>query len=241
MRRRENCSLFATGALVYGGVSGLDPGKSSLKDTSKSFIAVEGVPFLLAFAAITAAVWYASGPLYALIPFAALVFCCLIFRDPRRGVVAEPLGVVSPVDGKVVEVGITEQGLLADKAHKIVIRVNCFGTYTARCPVEGKVMDLNCELDSGSFASETNALWLKSDEDDDIVLQFYGYRFGIVPRAIVDYGERVGQGHRCAYLRLTRFAELQLPVAARVLVTEGQRVRAGTFVLAELQHPEDSV
>ena len=32
----------------------------------------------------------------------------LVFRDPRRTVPAAPLGVVSPVDGRVVEAGLAE-------------------------------------------------------------------------------------------------------------------------------------
>ncbi|MCH7854633.1 MAG: phosphatidylserine decarboxylase, partial [Proteobacteria bacterium] len=44
------------------------------------------------------------------------------------------------------------------------------------------------------------------------------------------------QGQRCAYLRLTRLAEVELPLAARILVTEGQRVSAGSDMLAKLPH-----
>lgn len=191
----------------------------------------------MAPAAIAIALWFFGLPFYALMPLALLVLAFLVFRDPRREIAAAPLGVVSPVDGKVVEVSVTEKGVLAGEAHKIVIRVSVFGTYTARCPVEGKVMDLHCELDGGSFPQEEGGLWIRTDENDDVVLEFRGIRFGIAPRAIVGYGARVGQGQRCAYLRWTRLAELQLPAAGRVLVSEGQTVAAGTDVLARL--PQD--
>lgn len=206
-------------------------------DRRKSPIAREGIPFLLAIAAITVGLWYFGDVFQAIFPFALLVLAYLVFRDPRREVSAAPLGVVCPVDGKVVEVSVTDKGVLAGEAHKIVIEVNIFGTYTARCPSEGKIMDMHCELENGSFALEGGGLWVHTDEENDVVLQFDGNRFGIPPRAIVDYGERVGQGQRCAYLRWTRLAEVQLPVAGRVLVTEGQRVRAGTDLLARLPHP----
>lgn len=206
-------------------------------DRRKSPIAREGIPILLAIAAITAGLWYFGDPVHAIFPFGLLVLAYLIFRDPRREVAAAPLGVVCPVDGKVIEVSVTDKGVLAVEVHKIVIKVNIFGTYTARCPSEGKIMDLHCELESGSFAREDGGLWVHTDEEDDVVLQFDGHRFGIPPRAIVDYGERVGQGQRCAYLRWARLAELQLPAASRMLVTEGQRVRAGTDLLARLPHP----
>jgi phosphatidylserine decarboxylase len=67
-----------------------------------------------------------------------------------------------------------------------------------------------------------------------MVLQFHGYRLGFAPAAFVRYGERIGQGQRCAYLRLTRIAEVHLPINAKVLVEAGQRVTAGLDVIGKL-------
>ena len=105
-------------------------------------MAKEGIPFLLLVAAaFVAAVRYMD------IVFAAsagLLFVALflLFRDPRRLLPSAPLGVVSPVDGKVVAVDRAETGVLQGKAHRIRIEIDSFGTYTARAPVEGKIMDL---------------------------------------------------------------------------------------------------
>ena len=82
-----------------------------------------------------------------------------------------------------------------------------------------------------------SGLWVQTDESEDVVLQFHGHRFGFAPLAFLGYGERVGQGQRCAYLRLTRLAEVQLPINGRVLVIEGQKVSAGVDMLAKLPHP----
>ncbi len=177
------------------------------------------------------------GALYAVLPALLFVYLYLIFRDPKRQIPAVPLGVVSPADGVVIDVGVTDKGVLDLESHRIVIRVNSLGTYTARCPIEGKIMDLHSELVGRNISAGTNGLWVRTDEDDDVVLQFHGYRFGLAPLAFMRYGDRVGQGQRCAYLRLTRQAELQLPIASRVLVKVGQRVTAGADVLAKLPHP----
>lgn len=173
-------------------------------------------------------------PAYAIAPLAVLVYFLLIFRDPRRSVPAVPLGVVSPVDGFVVAVGITGNGVRSGDTHKIILRIDSWGTYTARCPVEGKIMDLGGE--DREVQDTNNGLWVRTDEGDDVVLQFSGHRFGIVPRAFFRFGDRVGQGQRCAYLRLTRLAEVELPLAARIQVKAGQRVSAGADVLAKLPH-----
>lgn len=202
-------------------------------DRSKSFIAGEGVPVLLGLSALVAVLWYLGAHGYALLAAALLACGFALFRDPRRAIATAPLGIVSPVDGRVVQAGSTD-GVLGSKVHRIVIRVNPFGSYTARCPVEGKVMDLHCERPGGAPGGEVGGLWLRTDEGEDVLLQFRGHRFGLVPDAIVGYGSRVGQGQRCAYLRWARFADLELPIAGRIAVSEGQAVTAGSDVLAHL-------
>ena len=161
----------------------------------------------------------------------------LIFRDPRRGIPASPLGVVSPVDGRVIKVDLADKGVLHGEAHRIQIRIDSLGTYTARAPIEGKIMDLRSMVSDKVVDYRTNALWLQSDEKDDVVLQFHGYRFGLAPKSFVRFGERVGQGQRCAYLRLTRYAELHLPIASKILVKPGDVVVAGTDMIGKLPHP----
>lgn len=171
------------------------------------------------------------------VPVALLVLFSLIFRDPRRAIPAVPLGIVSPVDGTVTEIKLTDKGSLGDEAHQIFIKVDSLGTYTARCPVEGKIMDFRGALSDSAEANACTGLWVKTDEDDDVVLQFHRHRLGLAPKAFLRYGERVGQGQRCAYLRLAGAAEVQLPINGRVLIKQGQKVSAGVDVLAKLPHP----
>ena len=200
------------------------------------FVAKEGLPFLLLVAvAFVAAVRYLD-IIFAVSAGLLFVALFLLFRDPRRLLASAPLGVVSPVDGKVVAVDQAESGVLQGKAHRIRIEIDSFGTYTARSPVEGKIMDLNSIAADKAVDYETNALWVQTDENDDVVLQFIDYRLGIAPRSIVRFGERVGQGKRCAFLRLTRYAEVHLPISSSVLVEPGQIVVAGSDLIAKLLH-----
>ena len=80
-------------------------------------------------------------------------------------------------------------------------------------------MDFHTEPQVDRIARDTGGLWVRTDENQDVVLQFTGHRFGLAPRAFLRFGERVGQGQRCAYLRLTRIAEVQLPIKAYVNVS----------------------
>ena len=201
------------------------------------FVAQEGIPFLLASILLCWVSYRYLGVVGLGGSIALFVMLILIFRDPRRQIPAGPLGVVSPVDGRVVEVGLVDKGVLQGEAHRVVIQVNSLGTYTARCPIEGKIMDLNAHADDKLGDYRTNALWVQSDEGDDVVLQFRGYRFGLAPKSFVRFGERLGQGTRCAYLRLARYADIHVPIESNILVEPGQHVVAGRDLLGKLPHP----
>jgi phosphatidylserine decarboxylase len=208
-----------------------------LEGKRNPFVAPEGIPFLIITAAgFLAALRYLD---VVVAIAAALLFCLLylVFRDPPRKVPSAPLGVVSPVDGQVIEIDFVDKGVLQGEAHRILIRIDAFGTYTARAPVEGKIMDLRSVEHGQATDYATNALWIQTDEGDDVVLQFSGYRLGLAPRSLIRYGERVGQGQRCAYLRLARIAEIHLPVDSKVLAEKGQVVRGGSDLIGKVPHP----
>ena len=201
------------------------------------FVAQEGLPFLALAAAMIAFLLRYSHPLLALIPAVALVLLFLLFRDPRRDVASVALGIVSPVDGEVVEVDKTDRCVVQGEAYRVRIRIDALGTYTARSPIEGRIMDLHSRVEGVGPECPANALWVETDEGDSVVLQFQEYRLGIPPKSFVRLGERVGQGNRCAYIRLARYAELYLPVDGKVYVKPGQRVVAGEDLIGAVPHP----
>ena len=201
------------------------------------FVASEGVlPMLLMGVIAVALVRYAS-PWYAVFPTALVGLMYLLFRDPARDVPSVALGLVSPVDGEVVAVEATDQCVVQGEAYRIRIRINSLGAYTARSPMEGRVMNLHSSTEGVGPDCPANALWVRNDEGDNIVMQFHGYRLGLAPRSFVRIGERIGQGHRCAYRRLARFADVYVPAAGKVLVEAGQTVKAGADVIGMVPRP----
>ena len=200
------------------------------------FVAQEGIPFLLLAAVATGLALRYLDFVFTLSFGLLFVALYLLFRDPRRAVPSVPLGIVSPVDGTIASVDTIETGVFPGKMHRIRIEIDSFGTYTARAPVEGKILDLHGLAADTSSNYERNALWLQTDEGDDIVLQFIGYRLGLAPRAFVQYGDRVGQGQRCIYLRLTRYAEVHVPISSTVQVEPGQTIVAGSDLIGKLLH-----
>jgi len=190
------------------------------------FVAQEGIPFLALTLLLTVLLIRYGEPWTAIFPAGVFALLFLLFRDPRRDVPPVALGVVSPVDGRIVEIRQLEQGKQGAPTHCVLIRINSLGTYTARSPAEGKILDLG-----------KKALWVQTDEGDDVFLTFRGYRFGLAPFSFARYGERLGQGQRCAYLRLTRVAEVQWAVDGTVQVQVGQLVTAGIDMLGSVPRP----
>ena len=208
-----------------------------MRNQNTPLIAREGIPFIaLCLALVPFALRYFSAWV-VILPLAAAVLLVLLFRDPRRAVPPVALGVVSPVDGEVVDVDTTNRCVVQGEAYRIRICIDHLGTYSARSPVEGWVMDLSSKLGGVGSECPVNALWLETDEGNSVVLQFHEYRLGLAPKAFVQIGQRVGQGQRCAYVRLARFAEVYLPIAGRVHVEPGQRVTAGSDLIGAVPHP----
>ena len=200
------------------------------------FVAQEGIPFLIAALVLFWLTWRYIPHIWLPLPAAAFLVLSLVFRDPVRVIPSSALGIVSPVDGTIVRVDTVNEGTLQGEAHRIVIRVDAMGTYTARSPVEGLVKSLASQAAARHDDFPTNALWIQTDEGDDVVMSFRGFPFRVAPRALVRYGERLGQGQRCAYLRLARYVELHLPIASKVVAEEGRTVVAGTDLLGTVPH-----
>ncbi len=206
-----------------------------MADSHYPRLATEGIPFIAAALIAGGAALHSAGTWTLGPTLSVVVLLVALFRDPRRDVPAEPLGVLAPSDGTVREITPVESGVIKRRAIRIVLSVNNLGAYTARSPIEGKVLDPRDNLSEVSRALGVSGMWVRSDEGDDVVILFHGPRFVGSPRAFVRYGERVGQGQRFGYLRLARRAEIYVPSNARVRVAPGDRVRAGIDVLAELR------
>ncbi len=172
------------------------------------------------------------------VSIAATALLVLFFRDPYREVPSAPLAVLSPVDGTVISVEHTDRGCLDREATTIAIRVDNFGAYSARAPVEGKVLNLKDNYSAGSRLLGVGGLWVRTDEGDDIVVLLDGPRW-LRPVSFVGYGERLGQGRRFGFVRATHRARVYIPISSRVEVEVGDYVRAGVDPLAMVVHDRD--
>ncbi len=154
-----------------------------------------------------------------------------IYREPTRKIPSSPLGVISPVDGEVLTVERVTESQLECQAILITIKMQRFGPYVVRSPIEGKVM-----RQSYNASARTYSQWIQTDEQDDVLLNLIATPYSGALHYRVSAGERIGQGAHCAVLRFGREVRLYLPATSQLKVKKGDRVLAGEDILATLVH-----
>lgn len=190
------------------------------------------LPFL-ASAGLGTFVLNSLGWVWSLPFWLSCVFIVYLFRDPQREIPSSPLAVVSPADGMITEVEEVHDPYLDRDAILLAVQMNHAGVYSTRSPVEGKILEPRY---TGNGASQPRGVWLKTDEDDDLVVVMHRGLLNNIPRCDVRIGDRVGQGQRCGAIHTGGRVEVYLPANSRVEVSSGSRVQAGSDVIATLVH-----
>ncbi len=217
----------------------------SKPDYPHPLIAREGWPFLaIAVALALGASLFGSAWLACLLWVAAL-FVLQFFRDPPREVPGDALTVVSPADGRVVVVEKARDPYLDRDAIKVSVFMNVFNVHSNRSPVDGQVRQtwynpgsfLNAALDKASLENERSALWLRCGGEQDVTCVQIA---GLIARRILCYakaGDALVRGQRFGFIRFGSRVDLYLPLDARVHAALGDKVQAGSTILATLQSP----
>jgi len=209
-------------------------------------IAKEGWTFLLGGLAVSGLITYYFA--WWSIPFWVLtLFVLQFFRDPPREVPDEPRAVVSPADGRIVEVSRAQDPYLKREALKLSVFMNVFNVHSNRSPVDGTVKQrwyfsgafVNAALDKASLHNERNALWITSAGGDVTCVQVAG----LIARRILCYvesGAQLVRGQRFGFIRFGSRVDVYLPLDAEVKAAIGDKVYAAQSVLAWLKTPSST-
>ncbi|MGD2081586.1 MAG: hypothetical protein PVF91_01385 [Chromatiales bacterium] len=180
--------------------------------------------------------------LHAALPLVGLaILVRWLFRRPSPSVPPEPLGMLSPADGRVVGIDQIFDPYLERECTRVSIRMPRLGPYTTRGPTEGKVLeslrleDLEGQI-SGGGAARGRVGWIETDEGDRVGVVFHRKGGLVRPVCVLHVGERIGQGQACGCIPFGGRVDLLLPVEARVKVSPGQPVRGGVDALAVIRH-----
>jgi phosphatidylserine decarboxylase len=130
-------------------------------------------------------------------------------------------------------------------AIKVSVFMNVFNVHSNRSPVDGQVRQtwynpgsfLNAALDKASLENERSALWLRCGGDQDVTCVQIA---GLIARRILCYanaGDALVRGQRFGFIRFGSRVDLYLPLDAHVHAALGDKVQAGSTILATLQSP----
>ena len=206
-------------------------------------IAREGFVFIATFGVLTGvASWASVRPLTLFFGLLTL-FCLYFFRDPRRTVPQGEGVVLSPGDGRVVDVSRVEEGrFLKRSAIKVSIFLNLFDVHVNRAPTNGRVLGVfynpgrffAANVPKASLENEQNAVLLETRTGARIVCVQIA---GLIARRIIcraKAGMTLRGGERFGLIRFGSRVDLYLPVTADLRVAVGDRVRGGESVIGML-------
>jgi len=199
-----------------------------------------GGTLLLATAACLWLFWY-----IAAIPLVLFILTVWFFRDPPRRVPAEEGLMVSPADGKVVEVThLAHDEFVGGPAVRIGIFLSIFNVHINRMPCDCRVLEqryhpgkfLNA-LDPKS-AVENENLWVGIEETAPPFRKMIVRPIaGAIARRIVcglRPGETLRRGEKFGMIKLGSRTELILPETEDLVIETriGRKVKAGVSILA---------
>ena len=178
---------------------------------------------------------YVASPVWLL-----LVFLFYLFRDPTQTPPSLPLAIVSPIHGTATQHGTVHDPWLKRLAEAIVIQTGPLDVRSIYAPIEGKIMEQWSRVPKpqpdDDNPAHSSAYWIRTDEDDDVVLVITRASWGGPISFDYNPGERVGQGRRVGFANFGCSARLYLPAGSHMEVATGDHVAAGSSVVAMLVH-----
>ena len=148
---------------------------------------------------------------------------------------------MAPASGKVVSIGEEENPYLDGvRSRKVSIFMNVFSVHSNLIPISGVVKDcwyfpgkfVNAALDKASSENERNAVWIRTDQNEDVVSVQIA---GLIARRVLCYakpGDTVKTGERYGFIRFGSRVDVYLPLEAPLTVKLGQWVASGNDVIA---------
>jgi phosphatidylserine decarboxylase len=203
-------------------------------------VAKEGLPFLIPAALLTL---FCGGMGWKILTYLGILFTLFIayfFRNPKRKIPALQNVILSPADGRIVDVGECEEDrFLREKALKVSIFMSLFDVHINRAPASAKVLERNyhpgrffaANVEKASLLNEQNALILEAEDRFKILLiQIAGF----VARRIVCYakaGDTLRKGEIFGLIRFGSRIDLYLPTEVKPIVRVGQHVKGGESII----------
>ena len=205
-------------------------------------IAKEGYMFILPLAVLTGIFWALSWLWIVGLFGGQFLFVTWFFRDPERSIPEDPNSIVSPGDGKVVEIVPEKDPLLDEVYTRVSIFLNVFNVHVNRVPISGKIQAtrynpgkfLNAASHKASLDNEQSAILLTNGHVTILVKQIAG----LIARRIVCWakeGDEYQRGQRFGLIRFGSRVDIFLPEGTDIKVAMGDVVSGGSSIIGYLK------
>ena len=207
-------------------------------------MAREGFPFIFAGCALTFLFSYLGLVFVSVLTGMVSLFIVFFFRDPDRENIYHKKAVLTPADGRVLEIQHikSDNNPLGQPAIKVSVFMSLFNVHVNRIPIEGTIKRItyhpgkffSANLDKASKLNENNSIILQTTDSCKIVLVQIA---GLIARRIacwVKEQDHVFAGQRFGLIRFGSRMEIYLPDDSQIIVEPRQRVKGGETILGYL-------
>ena len=171
-----------------------------------------------------------------------LLLILQFFRNPVRNTIVNEKHIISPVDGKVVNIEkVYEKEYFKDERLQVSIFMSPFNVHVTRYPISGKVNF--SKYHPGEYLVAWHPKSSEKNERTTIVLEnevvgeiLYRQIAGALARRIVNYakvGENVTQGKDAGFIKFGSRVDLFLPVDSILNIEINQHVRGGEDIISK--------
>ena len=171
-----------------------------------------------------------------------LLLILQFFRNPVRNTIINENHIISPVDGKVVNIEkVYEKEYFKDERLQVSIFMSPFNVHVTRYPISGKVNF--SKYHPGEYLVAWHPKSSEKNERTTIVLEnevvgqiLYRQIAGALARRIVNYaevGENVTQGKDAGFIKFGSRVDLFLPVDSILNIEINQHVRGGEDIISK--------
>ena len=203
----------------------------------------EGFPLIGAMLIIAVVLGFLGHYVIAIISFILALFFVNFFRNPKRVIPQDPDLILSPADGKIMDISdVYEDIYLHKECKKVTIFLSVFDVHANRSPMEGEIkfQQYTCGRfipaykDSVGSENERHTIGIENGNMRIIVTQIAG----ILARRIVSWvtlGNMLEKGERYGLIKFGSCTELVMPKNVEICVKKGDKVIGGETIIGRIK------
>jgi phosphatidylserine decarboxylase len=191
-----------------------------------------GLPLVLVAGGLIGLKVYGLAAFFLILAFLILNF----FRDPDRKIPTESGVIVSPADGRVVQV--VEENLEGQRVRRVSIFMSPLDVHVNRAPISGTIREVSYQKGAfhvasqprASLENEQNVFTIEGEQGKVVVRQIAG----VLARRIVFWkkpGDRLERGERVGLIKFGSRVDVLLDSEVELRIKVGDHIQAGSSIL----------